>query len=306
MPASYLSLGETEWAERLGELRERLRPCRICPRECLSDRREKAGKCRAPEALEVASRNLHFGEEPPITGSGGSGTIFVAHCNLSCAFCQNYPISQYGNGKAVTTQELAESMVSLQKRGAHNINFVSPTHYTTQLIEAVHLAREKGLTVPLVWNSNAYESVETLRLLEGIVDIYLPDIKYGDDAQARRISRAPDYWRIATGAVAEMFRQVGPLHVTEEGIATRGLLVRHLVLPNGLAGTRKVLRFIAEDLSPEVFVSLMSQYFPAHRAPKTEGIEREILPEEYRQAMDWLEEFGLENGFTQECALRFC
>lgn len=304
--ASYTSLSDDEWKARLSALAGREASCVICPRECAVDRTRGHGICRAPRDPKVSSANLHYGEEPPITGSGGSGTIFVAHCNLKCVFCQNYPISQLGTGRLMRDEELAEAMLRLQKRGAHNINFVSPTHYTAALMRGVYLAAQEGLEIPLVWNSNAYESVETLRLLEGIVDIYLPDIKYSDDTNAKRYSAAPRYWEIATAAVREMKRQVGDLKLDEDGIAWRGLLIRHLVLPGDRSGTRRVLEFIADELGKETHLSLMAQYFPAHRAPDVEGMNREITPEEYRQALEWLDGLGLENGFTQEESLRFC
>ncbi|RJO71519.1 MAG: radical SAM protein [Myxococcales bacterium] len=303
--ASYNRLSAAEWERRLAGLAERERECVLCPRECGVDRNEKLGVCHAPAEISTSSVNLHFGEEPPITGWGGSGTVFLTHCNLACVFCQNYPISQLGTGRRMTEEELAAALVGLQKRGAHNINFVSPTHYTAAVIRAVHLAAEQGLSVPIVWNSNGYESVETLRLLEGIVDIWLPDLKYGDDANAKRYSRAPNYWAVATAAIKEMWRQAGQLVVAEDGIAERGVLVRHLVLPGDRSGTREVLRFLAEEISREVSISLMAQYFPAHEAPNLPGMDRQITDEEYAQALKWLEEFGLENGYTQEAELRF-
>ncbi len=307
MSASYLSLSEIQWTKKLQALETLHRGCVLCPRACGVDRREKPGVCGAPDGLVVSSVNTHFGEEPPITGEGGSGTVFVSHCNLKCRFCQNYPISQLGNGKAMTALELAEKLLGLQKRGAHNINFVSPAHYTFRIAEAIHLAAGMGLTLPIVWNTNAYERVEALREMDGIVDIYLPDLKYSDDLHAKRYSGAPNYWKVATEAIQEMFRQVGQLRYDEEGeLATRGILVRHLVLPEGLAGTREVLRFIAEELGPETTLSLMAQYFPAHRAADDPVIGRAIMEEEYRVALDALEEFGFTEGFTQEDIFRFC
>ena len=306
MSAIYLDLDSKVWREKLDALAGRERPCEICPRDCRVDRRDERGLCRAPAGLVTSSANLHFGEEPPISGQRGSGTIFLTHCNLYCLFCQNYPISQLGNGRPIGERELARSMLELQGRGAHNINFVSPTHYTAPLIRAVHEAAGAGLNIPIVWNSNAYERVETLRLLDGIVDIYMPDIKYSRDADAEDLSRAPGYWDISRRAVSEMQRQVGILRLNESGVATRGLLVRHLVLPNDRSGTRAVLRFLAEELSPETYVSLLAQYFPAHRAPHTKGIDRRITREEYSRALGWLGEFGLENGYTQESPIRFC
>ncbi len=306
MTASHRKLSETEWQSKLQALQELERNCEICPRLCHVDRIEKLGVCRAPRSLFVSSHNLHFGEEPPITGANGSGTIFLTYCNLRCVFCQNYPISQLGNGKATDEEGLATMMLALQKRGAHNINFVSPTHYTAAIVRAIHLASKEGLTIPIVWNSNAYERVETLCQLEGIVDIYLPDIKYSSDVHSKRLSAAPGYWDIARKAVQEMHRQVGLLEQNEDGLATRGMIVRHLVLPDDQSGTREVLKFIATELSKETTLSLMAQYFPAHKATKIEGMNRQITEEEYERALDWLDEFGLENGYTQESTFRFC
>lgn len=306
MPASYLRLDSKQWKSKLDGMETLERDCVICPRQCKISRSEKLGVCQAPEYLKISSANLHFGEEPPITGHGGSGTIFLTHCNLACIFCQNYPISQLGNGEAVTTEKLAETMLKLQHKGAHNINFVSPTHYTAPILRAIHRAMEIGLEIPIVWNSNGYESVETLRLLEEVVDIYLPDIKYSSNDQAKRLSRSPHYFETASAAVREMHRQVGVLKLDRDGVAERGLLIRHLVLPGDASGTRDVLRFIAEELSPKTGISLMAQYFPANKAPETPGMNRQITMEEYERALNWLEEFGLENGFTQESKFRFC
>lgn len=306
MPASYLDLAPEEWEEKLDRLHAKLRPCTGCPRECKVERAEKRGLCRAPENLVVSSINKHYGEEPPISGHRGSGTIFLTHCNLYCVFCQNYPISQYGNGSDTTLDDFAAAMLRLQDQGAHNINFVSPTHYTSQIVEAIHKAVELGLKIPIVWNSNAYESVETLEMLDGIVDIYMPDLKYSVNENAERFSRAPGYWETATAAIREMHRQVGELQVNDMGVAERGLLIRHLVLPNDFSGTPEVLRFIAEEISADTSISLMAQYFPAHRAASFEDMDRTITFEEYQRALGWLNEFGLTNGYTQESSIRFC
>lgn len=306
MASSYLSLSEEQWQKKLEDMGNLEKSCVLCPRNCKVDREIKRGICKAPKQLTVSSTNLHYGEEPPITGSGGSGTVFVTFCNLRCIFCQNFPISQLGNGKPLSDEELAKKMVALQKRGAHNINFVSPTHYTAAILRAIYHAHKMGLTIPIVWNSNAYESVETLKILEGVVDIYLPDIKYSDDNQAKRLSMAPNYWLHSKKAISEMFRQVGHLEVDEEGIATRGLLIRHLVLPNDNSGTRVVLEFIAKEISKYTNISLMAQYFPAHKAHETNDMNRPITEEEYNTALNYIDELGLENVFTQEAEFRFC
>jgi putative pyruvate formate lyase activating enzyme len=284
---------------RVASLRSLLSPCRVCPWECGADRLGgERGRCRSGLVPRVASITLHHGEEPPISGERGSGTVFFSNCTLSCRFCQNYPISQLGHGREMTVSALAESLLSLQERGAHNINFVTPTHYVPQMAEAVAAARCGGLTLPVVYNTSGYERVETLRLLEGIVDVYLPDMKYGDDREALRYSGARGYVRVNRAAVEEMHRQAGGLLLDEGGIARRGVIVRHLVLPGGVSGTRSVLTHIAGTL-PGVPVSIMGQYFPAYRAVDLTGLNRRITYEEYQQALELLDELGVSEGWVQ-------
>ncbi len=300
LPENSRDWSADSWDENVRWLRKEAMDCRICPHHCKIDRREEVGRCHAPFEPMVSSCNLHFGEEPPISGERGSGTIFFTWCNLRCVFCQNYPISQQGVGNAITVEKLAENMLSLQKRGAHNINFVSPTHYSHAAGEAILMARRRGLTIPIVWNSNGYERIETLKRLEGLIDIYLPDLKYCEDRPARKLSGAPKYWEVATRALTEMQRQVGELELDEEGVAVKGLLVRHLVLPGELSGTKKVLSFLADNLGKQTYVSLMSQYFPAHKAPDIPEVSRRITAAEYNRALEALEDSGLENGFAQD------
>jgi putative pyruvate formate lyase activating enzyme len=293
-----------EILERARRLRELLEPCEVCPWACGVDRAlERAGRCGMGEEVVVSSANLPHGEEPPLSGLRGSGTIFLAGCNLSCRFCQNWPISHLRHGEPVTVRERAGRMRALERRGAHNINFVTPTHYTPQLVEAVALARREGLSIPLVWNSNGYERVETLRLLDGIVEIYLPDLKYADDEHARSCSGARGYWATATAAIAEMNRQVGRLVRDECGIAVRGLIIRHLVLPGGLAGTRRVLEWVADHLPPGTALSLMGQYFPAGEAVGDRRLGRRLSPGEYAEACALLDEFPEIEGWTQDMSL---
>ncbi len=303
MEPSYLEL------HRSGELRERiklaysmLRECRLCPRECGVDRlRGERGFCRAGAEPTVASWNVHPWEEPPISGTRGSGTIFFSGCTGRCIFCQNYPISQLGVGNTVSIRRLAEMMLELQDRGCHNINLVTPTHFVPQILAALSIAIERGLRLPLVYNTSGYERVETLRLLEGVVDIYLPDAKYADDETARWLSGFVRYVEANHAALKEMFRQVGDeLILDGEGVARRGLIIRHLVLPNGLAGTQEVLNWIAENLSPRVHISLMDQYFPAYKAVGHPILGRKITAEEYEEALRAFEDAGLERGWMQE------
>jgi putative pyruvate formate lyase activating enzyme len=278
-----------------------LSPCRVCPRACGIDRLAgETGFCGMGFHPVVASDNLHFGEEPPISGTRGSGTIFFGGCSLGCSFCQNYPISHLRHGNQVTIPELAGMMLKLQKRGAHNINFVTPTHFSPQILGALAIACSKGLTIPLVWNSSGYETVEMLELLNGIVDVYMPDMKFADSEPAERIAGAGNYPEINREAILEMHRQVGPLELDEEGIANKGLLIRHLVLPENLSGTDDVLRFIAEKVSRRTSISLMSQFFPAHQSHEKPPLDRPVTAGEYERAKESLERYGLTEGWVQE------
>ncbi|MEO0136580.1 MAG: radical SAM protein [candidate division WOR-3 bacterium] len=273
-------------SELIDELYKRLNPCRLCPRECRVNRRTgELGNCRAGFKPKVASYHQHFGEEYCLVGRFGSGTIFFAHCNLHCVYCQNYDISQHGLGREVTIDRLAEMMLELQKLGCHNINLVTPTPWVPQIVEALSIARRQGLNIPIVYNCGGYESVETLRLLEGIIDIYMPDIKYGDNEKGKKYSDVPDYWDVVRKALKEMHRQVGDL-VIENGIAKKGLLIRHLVLPNNLADTKKCLEFIAQEISRDSFVNIMDQYYPTYRANHFPELNRSITPREYMNAFE--------------------
>ncbi len=298
---SYLSFSMSDLKRRAEEAYEGYRVCKICPWDCGVDRfsGKKKGVCRSGALPVVASYNLHFGEEPPISGKRGSGTIFFTHCTLRCVYCQNFPISQLGAGKTYTHEELAGMMLYLQGKGAHNINFVTPTHFVPSILKALVIAVEKGFHLPLVYNTSGYEKVETLRLLDGIVDIYLPDIKYSSDEMAKRYSKAKQYVKYNRQALKEMFRQVGFLKLNREGVAVRGLLIRHLVLPNGIAGSAESLKFIATQLSPDVHISLMSQYFPAYKAHKIEELSRPITPQEYEEVLRVMDELGMKNGWIQ-------
>ncbi|HJV35645.1 radical SAM protein [Geomonas sp.] len=299
---TYLDLYNSgELIQRIRVAYARLACCDLCPHACGVNRLAgEIGRCGAGKTPRIASANIHRGEEPPISGTRGSGTIFLSGCTLSCKFCQNFPISQLRNGTDLTVGQLADKMVGLQRKGAHNINFVTPSHFTPQIMAALYLAVRKGFRIPIVWNTSGYERIDTLQLLDGVVDIYLPDMKYICDEDAVRLSGAPGYRQINRLAVAEMLRQVGHLECDEDGIGTRGLIIRHLVLPEGRAGSIETLPWIAENLGGETHIALMSQYFPAHVATETAGIERRITAEEYAEAVEALEECGLENGWVQE------
>lgn len=299
---NYLTLYESgALDERIRILDTLLSCCSLCPWECRINRREgEKGICQAGHELTIAKSIPHFGEEPVLTGKDGSGTIFFTHCNLQCQFCQNYQISQQHLGYPVSLEQLALEMISLQQRGCHNINFVSPTHFLPMIIKSLKIAISRGLTLPLVYNSNGYEKAETIKLLEGIIDIYLPDAKYGDERWALELSHAQQYIRYNLTALQEMYRQVGPLKINEEGIAERGLIIRHLVLPHNLSGTEKVLRMIKEHIGTGVHISLMGQYFPTHRAHEREQINRKLTPREYQKCIDLLDYYGFEEGWCQE------
>jgi putative pyruvate formate lyase activating enzyme len=287
-------------AERLETVRDLARSCSLCPRECGVNRLlSEFGTCKIAYGPVYSSVSLHHGEEPPISGYRGSGTVFFTGCNLRCMFCQNYPISQLCHGVQSTITGLAEQMLWLQEKGAHNINLVTPTHQTAAIFEALGQAYQAGLSIPIVYNSGGYESLEMLRLWDGIIDVYMPDAKYSDDAAALEISNAPDYVRHNRAALKEMHRQVGVLQVDDDGSAVRGLLIRHLVLPEGKAGTEGVFRFISEELTPATYLSLMSQYFPAWEACDHPVFGRRLTRAEYQQAVDLLEKYGLEDGWTQ-------
>ncbi len=284
--------GELE--ERARELTDCLRTCSLCPRDCSADRLDpRLAFCRIGIDALVSSAQPHFGEEPPITGRRGSGTIFFAGCNLRCWFCQNADISHGRSGRAVSTAELADLMLRLQSLGCHNINLVTPSHVVPQILSALVVAARGGLSIPLVWNSGGYDSVDTLRRLDGIVDIYMPDFKYADSLVARRLSAAPDYPEVARAALKEMHRQVGDLKTDRAGVAERGLLVRHLVLPGGQAGTAECMRFLAEELSPDTCVNVMAQYRPLFRSGRRPEVDRPLRMEEYETALEAARQAGI-------------
>ncbi len=275
--------------------------CCICPRKCKVDRlNDKKGFCRTGLKPKICSFMPHYGEEPPISGNRGSGTIFFSACNMSCVYCQNYEFSQLDEGREVETKELADFMLQLQGMGCHNINLVTPTHVLPQILKALKPAIEKGLKIPIVYNTGGYELPEIIKLLDGIVDIYLTDSRYADTDMAIKYSCAPDYPKFNQAALREMHRQVGIAQMDSQGIIKRGVIIRHLVLPNNISGTEKIMRFIAEELSQDTYISLMSQYSPYYKANQFPEISRRITYEEYEEAKKIMEECGLANGWTQE------
>jgi putative pyruvate formate lyase activating enzyme len=276
-----------------------LAPCDICPRRCGVDRlKDERGFCRSGRLARVAGFAPHFGEEAPLVGQSGSGTIFFSGCNLSCVFCQNYDISQQDAGREVSAAALAGMMLSLQSQGCHNINFVTPSHIVPQILEALVLAREDGLCIPLVYNSGGYDSVETLHLLDGIFDIYMPDAKYGSDEPALRYSNATNYVGIMKEAIREMHRQAGDLAIDEDAVARRGLLVRHLVLPGDVASIAEVVRFLSEEISPNTYLNVMDQYRPEYHACRFPKLCRSISTQEYAHALRLAAQAGLTRGLA--------
>ncbi len=302
---SYIKLFESGELKKRAEFADSiLNSCRSCPRNCLTNRKEnELGKCLSGYLPIVSSYTPHFGEEPVLSGARGAGNIFFGNCNLRCIFCQNFEISQ--NWKAerkneISFERLADIMIELQEKGCHNIGLVSPTHFSAQILKGIYLAVRKGLKLPIIYNTNGYDSVEMLKLYDGIIDIYLPDFKYGENEYAKSYSKVDNYFEYTSAAIKEMFNQVGDKLIYENGVVVRGLIIRHLVLPNGLAESEKVFRFIAEELSTNVHISLMSQYYPTNKAYKDILINRTIRTSEYEKTIGLMEKYGLHNGWIQE------
>ncbi len=295
MEPAYVKLfREGGFSERIDKAIALMEACRLCPRECGVNRLEgERGICKTGRKAIVSSYNAHFGEESPLVGRYGSGTMFMGGCNLLCNFCQNYEISHLIEGVEVEPEQMAAMMIHLAERGCHNINFVTPTHVVPQLLESLAQAAEQGLDIPLVYNSSGYDKKETLELLDGIVDIYMPDFKFWEDRWAERYCKAPDYPERAKEAIKEMHRQVGNLVMDDQGVAVRGLLVRHLVMPGDVAGAEKVLEFIAREISPSTYVNVMDQYRPCGNAHKDEYINRRLSSREFREAMEAVRRAGL-------------
>lgn len=281
-------------------MNKELECCTICPHNCKINRTKNPGRCKSTDKIKIALYSIHNFEEPCISGEKGSGTIFFSNCNMNCVFCQNYEISQLGRGKEITIEELANVMIKQQERNVQNINLVTPTSYALHIVEAIKIARKKGLKIPIVYNTNGYESVETLKLLEGYVDIYLPDLKYYYDDLAKKYSKVDNYFEIATKAIQEMDRQVGAPVLDENGVMKKGLMIRHLILPNEVQNSKKVLKWIKENIDSNVYVSIMAQYFPTYKAKEIPEIARKITKEEYEKVENYLYELDLENGYIQE------
>lgn len=277
-----------------------LEKCAICPHNCGINRlNNQIGRCKSKDTVKVALYSTHNFEEPCISGKKGSGTVFFSNCNMNCVFCQNYEISQQGKGKEISIEELADIFIKQQEKDVENINLVTPTSYVPQIIEAIKIARGNGLKLPIVYNTNGYEKVETLKVLDGYVDIYLPDFKYSDDDLAKRLSKVDNYFEIVTEALKEMYRQTGKAVFNDEGIMQKGMIIRHLVLPNHVLNSRRVLKWINENMH-DVYVSVMAQYFPTYKAKEIDDISRKLTKEEFEQIENYLYRLDLENGYIQE------
>lgn len=281
---------------------ELLKKCEMCPHKCKIDRTQnQIGRCKSKDTVKVAIASIHNYEEPCISGKNGSGTVFFSNCNLSCKFCQNYEISQQGLGKEITIERLSKIFLEQQSKGAHNINLVSPTSYAYQIIEAIKIAKKNGLEIPIIYNTNGYENVETIKLLNGYIDVYLPDLKYAEDDLGKKYSNVDNYFEIATSAIKEMYNQVGENIYDEDGMIKKGMIIRHLVLPNHTENTKKVLTWINSNMPKNITVSVMAQYFPTYKAKEIEDINRKITKREYKKVEDFLYSLDLENGYIQEC-----
>ena len=300
MYPSYLNLSEKELKKRIEKLFKILENCEICPRKCHVNRlKNEKGYCQLGFLPQVSAFHPHFGEESVLVGTHGSGTIFFTSCNLACIYCQNYEISQLRIGQEISFKRLAEMMIHLQNLGCHNINLVSPTSHVPVIVKSLALAINMGLKLPLVYNTNAYDSVEVLKLLDGIIDIYMPDIKYSDDELAFKYSDAPNYFKIMKKAIKEMHRQVGDLTVDEKKITIRGLLVRHLILPNDIAGSEKIFHFLAKEISKNTFLNVMSQYFPYYKSKNFPELNRPITREEYLKVIELAQKAGLKQPYRE-------
>lgn len=278
-----------------------LEKCAICPHKCGVNRLAgQKGRCRCDGNVRIALASVHNYEEPCISGKNGSGTVFFSNCNLNCIYCQNYEISQEGKGKNVTVEHLAGIFIKQQNKGVNNINLVTPTMYVPQIIEAIKIAKANGLSIPIVYNSNGYENIETIKMLEGYIDVYLPDLKYYSDELAKKYSKIDNYFSIATAAIKEMQRQVGNPVFDENGIIKRGVIIRHLILPNHIQNTKNILKYIKENFDNETYISVMAQYFPTYKAKEDKLLNRKISNKEYREIENYLYILDLKNGYMQE------
>ena len=280
---------------------KQLDKCEICPRKCEVNRNNnQIGWCKSTDRVKIGLYSIHNFEEPCISGDKGSGTVFFSNCTMNCIFCQNYEISQLGKGKEISIEELSNIFIMQQEKGVHNINLVTPTSYVYQIIEAIKIAKAKGLNIPIVYNTNGYENIETIKALNGYVDVYLPDLKYAEEKLAIEYSGAKNYFEVATNAIKEMIKQVGNIKLNEDGIIQKGFIIRHLVLPNHIENSKKVLLWIKQNLPNDIYVSIMAQYFPTYKAKENQELNRKLTKKEWEQIEKYVEEIDIENGFIQE------
>ncbi len=280
---------------------KQLDKCEICPRKCEVNRNNnQIGWCKSTDRVKIGLYSTHDFEEPCISGDKGSGTVFFSNCTMNCIFCQNYEISQLGKGKEISIEELSNIFIMQQEKGVHNINLVTPTSYVYQIIEAIKIAKAKGLNIPIVYNTNGYENIETIKALNGYVDVYLPDLKYAEEKLAIEYSGAKNYFEVATNAIKEMIKQVGNIKLNEDGIIQKGVIIRHLVLPNHIENSKKVLLWIKQNLPNDIYVSIMAQYFPTYKAKENQELNRKLTKKEWEQIEKYVEEIDIENGFIQE------
>lgn len=278
-----------------------LEKCNLCPHNCNVNRlNNQLGRCKASDKIKIALASLHYYEEPCISGNSGSGTVFFSNCNMNCKFCQNYEISWEEKGKIVTTEHLAKIFINLQSKGANNINLVTPTIYVYQIIEAIKIAKEKGLNIPIVYNSNGYENADTIKMLNGYIDVYLPDFKYFDNNIAFKYSGIKNYYEISTKCIKEMYKQVGPPILNNKGIIQKGLIIRHLILPNNIENSKNVLKWLKENMDENVYISIMAQYFPCYKAKDIEELNRKLTKLEYEEIENYVYKLNIKNGYIQE------
>ena len=278
-----------------------LENCMLCPHKCGINRMAgKKGRCKCDDKFKIALASLHMFEEPCISGENGSGTVFFSNCNLNCIYCQNYEISSLGKGKEITIEHLAKIFLKQQEKGAHNINLVTPTMYVFQIIEAIKIAKSNGLNIPIVYNSNGYENTDTIKLLNGYIDVYLPDLKYYSNQLAKKYSHVDNYFETATKAIKEMYNQVGIAKFDETGLIEKGVIIRHLVLPNHIQNTKNILKWIKNNMPDDIYVSVMAQYFPTYKAKEDNLINRKLNKKEYNEVLNYLYSLNLENGYIQE------
>ncbi len=278
-----------------------LEKCELCPHRCKVNRASgKIGRCRCDDKIKIALASIYEFEEPCISGKNGSGTVFFSNCNLNCIYCQNYEISQQGKGREISIEKLAEIFLMQQEKGVNNINLVTPTMYVYQIIEAIKIARRSGLTIPIIYNTNGYENVETIKLLNGYIDVYLPDLKYYSDVLSKKYSNVNHYFETATKAIKEMYEQVGTAKFDENGIIKKGVIIRHLILPNHLQNTKHILKWVKKNMPEDTYVSIMAQYFPTYKAKQDESVNRKLTKKEYREIENFLYTLNLQNGYIQE------